>query len=416
MPSRSSAQFLLWLTVVALAGCGHSPGASSSSDAPTWYRDVEPIVSEHCVSCHEPGGVAGVSLEFPADNLALYQSSKPLFADAVGVLDAGQMPLWLADRACRHYDDERGVSDAQKDVFRAFVKAGSLRGDPSDAPPAFVSAPLSHVDAALAPSSAYLPVATAVGGNADSRCFVLDPTLTVAQDVVGFDLRPGSKRVHRAALFAMQPELAQALDQADAGLGYACSTGPGAQAALVAEYVPGVPAQNYPAGTGVRLEPGSLLVLQIVYDLSSGDPEPDQSEVDLEYSASPVPHPARFEAITNDSFSIPARAADFMAQATFSATQPSTLWGVAPHLGSYGRQAHMALTQAGADACLVDVPNWDPSWEQSYFFSSPASLSLAPGDSIALTCTWDNPSEVAVVSGMGPSDEACVGYAYLSDD
>jgi hypothetical protein len=213
--TRAGLTFSLTVSAAVLSACGHA----SSADSPTWYRDVEPIVSEHCASCHEPGGVAQVPLEFAADDPDGYASAKPLFADAVSELDGNIMPLWLADRTCRHYEHERLVSDADKQVFRAFVKAGSPRGNPSDAHPAFVPPPLVRVDAALSPSAAYLPVAAA-GAASDTRCFVLDPALTEAKDVVGFDLRPGSQRVHRAELFAMPAAAAGSLDQADAGLGY----------------------------------------------------------------------------------------------------------------------------------------------------------------------------------------------------
>jgi Copper type II ascorbate-dependent monooxygenase, C-terminal domain len=411
MPWRSRVG-LIFLATVAVAGV-LACGQGTSAQSPTWFRDVEPIVSEHCASCHEPGGVAQVPLLFAADDLAGYASAMPLFADAVGELDADIMPLWLADRTCRHYEHERLVSDAEKQLFRAFVKAGDQRGDPKDQSPAFVPAPLKRVDAALSPSAPYLPVAP-IGATSDTRCFVLDPDLTDAKDVVGFDLHPGSQRVHRAALFVLQAALAASLDQADAGLGYACFGGPGADAALVGEYVPGVPAQEYPPGTGIRLPAGSALVLQISYDLQSGDPVPDRTEVELEYAEPLVPHPAHFEAIANTSFSIPPRATNFTALATFSVAADTTLWGIAPHLRSFGAKAHMALTQASGEACLLDVPRWDPAWEQSYFFAEPASVSLKPGDSLTLTCTWDNPGEVAVVSGSSADDEACVGYAYLS--
>src|SRR5450432_555120 len=213
--SRVGLTFSLTACAAGLPACGNA----SSADSPTWYRDVEPIVSEHCASCHEPGGVAQVPLEFAVGDAEGYASAKPLFADAVSELDGNLMPLWLADRTCRQYEHERLVSDADKQVFRAFVKGGSQRGDPSDARPAFAPPPLRRVDAALSPSAAYLPAAAA-GASSDTRCFVLDPLLTEAKDVVGFDVRPGSQRVHRAALFAMQADAAALLDQGGAGLGY----------------------------------------------------------------------------------------------------------------------------------------------------------------------------------------------------
>jgi hypothetical protein len=376
---------------------------------------VEPIVSEHCASCHEPGGVGPISLDFPADDPAAYESAKPIFDEVVTVLDSGQMPIWLADRSCNHYQHERGLSDAERRVFHSFVSAGSERGDPSTAAAPFVPPTLRQIDARLSPESTYTPTPTPAGGFTDTRCFVLDPALTAARDVIGFDLRPGSKRVHRAQLFSMSAANARALDQADTGLGYFCPLGPGAQAALVAEFVPGVFAQEYPPQTGIRLEAGTLLVLQVLYDLATGDPEPDRSEVELEFAPGLVSHPARFEPVTALNFSVPPHAVGYTASATYAVPRASTLWGTAPHLGSHGRQAHLSLTQAGADTCLLDVPTWDASWEQSYFFDRPASRPLAAGDSLTFTCTWDNPGEVALGAGFGAKDEACTGYAYLSE-
>jgi len=397
--------------MMGLAACGQA----ESSGAPTWYRDVEPIVSEHCAACHEPGGVGPVSLEFPADDPAAYASAKPIFDEAVTVLDSGQMPLWLADRSCNHYQHERGLSDAERQIFHSFVDAGSQRGDPATAAAPFVPPALRQIDARLSPESSYTPTPTPATGFTDTRCFVLDPTLTEAKDVIGFDLRPGSKRVHRAQLFSMPAASARSLDEADAGLGYFCPLGPGAEAALVGQYVPGVFAQEYPSATGIRLPAGTLLVLQVLYDLATGDPEPDRSEVELEFAPALVAHPARFEAITQLDFSVPPHAVGYSATATYAVPRASTLWGVAPHLGSYGRQAHLSATQSGANTCLLDVPTWDASWEQSYFFDHPASRTLAAGDSLTFTCTWDNPGEVALGPGFGANDEACTGYAYLSE-
>ncbi|HWU90273.1 MAG TPA: hypothetical protein VN253_23575, partial [Kofleriaceae bacterium] len=41
-----------------------APEASGGGvDAPTWYRDVEPIVVEKCQGCHTGGGIAPFALD-----------------------------------------------------------------------------------------------------------------------------------------------------------------------------------------------------------------------------------------------------------------------------------------------------------------------------------------------------------------
>ncbi|HEY0255265.1 MAG TPA: hypothetical protein VGC41_27240, partial [Kofleriaceae bacterium] len=56
------------------AACGTDAAKDPPPDAApavTWYRDVAPIVSTHCMGCHQAGGIAPFSLtayEDAADN------------------------------------------------------------------------------------------------------------------------------------------------------------------------------------------------------------------------------------------------------------------------------------------------------------------------------------------------------------
>jgi len=396
-----------------------SGGVSAcSSDAkpsgPTWYRDVQPIVQAHCAACHDAGGPGPVNLTFPPSDPGLYEMSRSGFGSIVAEVDFADMPYWPADTACRHYVHERRLSDAEVHTMDSWLASGAQRGDPNDAPAPPVPTPLERVDLELAVTPGYTP--KKVNGTADDRCFVLDPALSAARDVIGFNVVPGSKRAQHAVLYAMPLAAAQTLDQADADLGYGCFGDADPSATVVGEFVPGVPAQQYPDGTGIRLPAGTGLVLKIQYNLQTGPAELDSTHVQLEFSDSPVPHPARFEAMQNVAFSIPANATGFKARASFQATAASTLYGVAPRLQAYGRTAKMSLSQAAGSQCLIDIANWDRIWEQAFFFANPGSFSLAPGDSIKLDCSWDNSDTAAIVPGNGSMNEACVGNAYLADD
>jgi len=50
----------------------------------TWYQDVGPILSEHCMSCHQPGGIAPFSL-------TEYQDAVETSEMMMKKVDAGEM-------------------------------------------------------------------------------------------------------------------------------------------------------------------------------------------------------------------------------------------------------------------------------------------------------------------------------------
>ena len=71
---------LLVVFVGVLLGSVRLPG-------PTYYRDVLPILQQHCVSCHRPGQIAPMSF-------LTYADTRP-WADAIKqVVSSGRMPPW----------------------------------------------------------------------------------------------------------------------------------------------------------------------------------------------------------------------------------------------------------------------------------------------------------------------------------
>src|SRR5262245_841529 len=75
--------------------------------APTWYRDVEPIVTAKCQGCHTDGGIAPFSL-------MTYQSFVPVRESVHDAIDARIMPPWQPNDCCNHYRWDRSLSDAER--------------------------------------------------------------------------------------------------------------------------------------------------------------------------------------------------------------------------------------------------------------------------------------------------------------
>lgn len=91
----------------------------------TYYRDVLPILQEHCLSCHRPGQVAPVSF-------LSYRQTRP-WAEAIEhAVVTAKMPPW---RGAMPFEHERGLSLQEIDTIEQWVSEGAVAGDPREAPP-----------------------------------------------------------------------------------------------------------------------------------------------------------------------------------------------------------------------------------------------------------------------------------------
>ncbi|MBC7897648.1 MAG: cytochrome c, partial [Cytophagaceae bacterium] len=71
---------------LALAGIGSGVSAQA---APTFARDVAPILYKNCTSCHRPGGLGPMSL-------ITYEDAKDVTAELKEKVGGGIMPPWHA--------------------------------------------------------------------------------------------------------------------------------------------------------------------------------------------------------------------------------------------------------------------------------------------------------------------------------
>src|SRR5262249_11542578 len=150
-------------------------------------------------------------------------------------------------------------------AIRTWEATGSRAGNPNDAPPPRDAGALAPVSRTLDVGAAYTPAA-----GEDFRCFMLDPALTQAQDLVAFEFVPGApKIVHHVLLCELPLAVASGLDGADTGVGWSCYGIPGsADGGLprtLGSWNPGIGVVRLPDTTGLRLTPGNAVVMQIHY-------------------------------------------------------------------------------------------------------------------------------------------------------
>ncbi len=107
--------------------------AQAAPDAPTFSKDVAPVLYKHCTTCHRPGEIAPMSL-------LTYEQTRPWARSIRDNVVNGVMPPWHADPAHGKWVNDRRMTAQEKDVIVRWVDAGAPQGNARDLPPAPVYA------------------------------------------------------------------------------------------------------------------------------------------------------------------------------------------------------------------------------------------------------------------------------------
>jgi mono/diheme cytochrome c family protein len=432
--------------------------------APSFSRDVAPILADKCAGCHQPGGIAPFSLE----SAAMASSRADAIAAAV---ESNLMPPWPPGPDSPEYlgQDERRLSEDEAATIVEWARSGA-RVDGRALEAAAVE-PLRAEDGErlveLELPRDYVPT----GEGDDYRCFLLDPRLAENAFVTSAVIRPGAPSVvHHVILFRAQPDQvaeAEGLDAAADGLGWPCFGGTGLgmgvdsldDAGWLAAWAPGGEPVRAPDGVGAPLEAGSRVVMQVHYNLLHGR-EPDRTaaaltlapgDAGLEPSATMlVPGPVELPCAGGERGPLcdrDAAVADLVrkrgpAAAILplglqvlcggSALAPragpvstcergfdtrTTIHGVAGHMHLLGRSIRVELNPGReGERVLLDIPRWDFHWQNAYAFAEP--VVAEPGDRIRVTCRHDaslrDGDPRYVVWGEGTTDEMCLGVLQVT--
>ena len=324
---------------------------------------------QHCVVCHQPGGIAPVNLVDYGQAAALSKIIKDQVTSRI-------MPPWGADNtgACNTYQNARWLSEDEIALFAAWADAGAPEGDPAHAPAMPEPlAGLAKVSATLDIGADYTPNDIE---NDDYRCFVVDPGLTQDMYLTGYQVKPGDSRVvHHVILYSLDSAAAQQavedLDAAEAGPGYTCFGGPGSSdSRFIGGWAPGTPATEYPEGTGVQLTAGRKVVIQIHYNLLAGA-WTDHTTMDVTLEPS-VPFPATITPIYDAGIVLPPGQSYVTGTSSVGnpAPVPVRVHGVFPHMHQLGVDLTVTATRGSEDICMVDVPRWDFNWQQFYLYAT----------------------------------------------
>ncbi|MEV8443264.1 hypothetical protein AB0425_38305 [Actinosynnema sp. NPDC051121] len=309
------------------------------------------------------------------------------------------------------------------------------------------------------------------GGTDDYRCLLLDPGVTDPVFLTGTRFRPQNERlVHHAVVYVIAPdavEQARAKDAETPDDGWTCFGLTGIKgekgATWVETWSPNSTETLLQQDVGFPVAPGSLLLLQIHYNLLAADGEPgatDQSGIRLRLKPgtaatkpldtfaviAPIELPcapgesgplcdraASIADVANrfgpdvgiDEDRLVARCSDGVPKpgntqsCTKEVRQAGTVYTALGHMHLLGRAIKVELNPGSASAkTLLDIPMFD--FDNQGIQVLPTPVDVEPGDKLRITCTHDatlrkqlpqlrNLPPRYVVWGSGTSDEMCSG-------
>ncbi|MDT5036613.1 MAG: hypothetical protein QOE03_1798 [Micromonosporaceae bacterium] len=313
------------------------------------------------------------------------------------------------------------------------------------------------------------------GGTDEYRCFLIDPKLTSPAFLTGSQFQPQNAAiVHHAIFFrigAGSADEARKLDADTPGDGWTCfgDSGVRGDAAWIASWAPGANETLLAPDLGYPMQPGSLLVMQVHYNLLATGGKPggaDQSGIRLrltdgttsmkpletELVAAPVELPCtpaesgplcdRAAAVADVTHRFGVQAGAIVAglnqrcnpgappaagvtqRCEQQVPHAATVYAAAGHMHLLGRSIKIELNpDTPGGRTLLDVPNYN--FDDQAIRPLPAPVAVKPGDTLRVTCTHDaglrrllpqlrTVPPRYVVWGDGTSDEMCLGMVIWS--
>jgi hypothetical protein len=364
--------------------------AQGTYAAPTFYRDVLPILEKHCQNCHRPGEMA-----FPL--VTADQATSRARAIRESVLSK-KMPPWLADPAVGHFANDPSLSADEIKVLAAWADAGARPGNPHDAKPPKAWPEgwnIPEPDVVLEMPQA-IPLAP--HGDIDYTYEIIPTGFQKDRWVQMAEFRSSSsEHVHHAVVY-IRPPNSKWLRGAPVGAPFTADSLTREQdrrdamwttSDMLLVYAPGSAPEIYGPGMAKLIPAGSDLVIQMHY-MAMGHAARDRSGIGLVFAKQPPKQQVLTLQLTNDHFVIPPRVDDYRVEARGILPSDTTLLGFFPHMHWRGKGfEYNVIHPDGRIEPLLKV-RWDFQWQLNYQLAEPRFLKA--GTMLQAVAWYDNSS------------------------
>jgi len=335
--------------------------------APTYTKDVAPILNKRCVECHRAGEAAPMAL-------TSYAEVRP-FAKAIReAVIANRMPVWLASPKHGHFKNDRRLTDIEKDVITKWVAAGAPEGAKKHMPPMPSFEPgwnIGKPDRVIDIGTTFDVPAS---GTVPYKYFEVASGFTEDMWVQAAEIRPDQRSVVHHVIVFMLDAKGKPVDSAGGD--------------LLVGWAPGDPPLRLPEGTAMRIRAGTKFRVQMHYT-PNGKATRDKTYFGLRFAKAPTVREAITGRAINTRLVIPAMAADHEEKAVWQFKRNVEIVSYMPHMHVRGKAFQYAMVYPdGKREVLLDVPRYDFGWQLSYQPVTP--LQVPEGARMECVARYDN--------------------------
>jgi hypothetical protein len=384
-------------------GCRLTFAPGSGGDAPSYARDVAPLLRRHCVDCHREGAIMS---QMPWDGHDRVSNHARMIEE---VLLTRRMPPWDPHPDYGRFANAHALTREETQTLLRWVQAGAPRGDGpdplKDPLPPVPDWPMGKPDVVLRlPQPETVPAT----GVVEYRHLRVANPFTNEVWIAGTDIKPGNRRVvHHAILY---------------GKWEGCWDDGTGNGVFLCGWAPGTPPARMPEGVAARLPAGAELTLEMHYT-TCGSEQTDQTEVALYLAPGPQPRESKVLAAVEVDIEIPPGTDEARHVATYAFRRPATIYSLAPHMHVRGKwMRYELLLPDGTRETLLQVPRYDFKWQFSYVLEKP--LTVPAGAWLLVTGAFDNsPGKPGnpdparrVHAGLQSWDEMFIGFFVAADE
>ena len=379
---------------------------SAALAAPTFTKDVAPILYKSCVECHRPGAIAPMSL-------LTYDETRPWARSIKQKVVARVMPPWGADPHIGKFANDPSLTDAQIATIAAWVDGGAPEGDRADMPkaPQFVEGwNIGKPDIIFKMTE---PFQIPADGTVPYTYVTIPTNLKEDVWIKAVEYRTADRRVLHHIISDLvegngqpppKPSLTRDRSRKEIG--------------SIGGFVPGRAGNVFEEGVARKIPAGADIVLQMHYT-TIGQPVTDQLEIGIVLAKEPPTKLRRGAggSMPNPALMIPPGAADHEVMAKTVIAKDTYLSTMYPHMHVRGKDATYKLIYPdGREEVLLRVPKYDFNWQMTYQLAEPKLMPA--GSTLMIVAHYDNsaanrfnPDPTATVRwGDQTWEEMLIGY------
>jgi len=389
------------------------------SAPPTFYRDVLPILQDHCQTCHRLGEIGPMPL-------VTYKQTRFQARKMADRVRAKIMPPWFADPCCGHFSDDPSLSEQQIATLVAWAEANAPEGDPHDAPPGPHFADGWNITPPDLVLTMPQPGAIPAEGDVEYTYEIIPTNFAEDKWVQMSEVRPSSRaHVHHAVVYIRPPD-SKWLRGAPVNTPFTASSLKDPElrhqahettSDMLLVYAPGSSPDHWPDDMAKFIPANSDLVLQMHYT-ANGQAAEDQTSVGLVFSK----HPPRQRVLTlqlandHDPVPIPPNTDNYRVEVHGTVPNDATLLGFFPHMHLRGKRFEYQLVRPDHSIEVLLRVNYDFFWQLSYRLAGPRPVKA--GTELRAVAWYDNSSHnlhnpdpnSAVIWGDQTYNEMMVGF------